>query len=456
MRRLQGALTAFAIAFSGPAAAAEITRVASSGDPGNPLDLDLSVGWQRFQERATITRETAAGTGGGAVVEHEELRFGRSRNAVVPRVAIGLWKDLELHAQMPYVLNDDNTWRFGVLYDKPTGGIPGSTSSIENNSIDADGRPCTAPPGAPPCPLFAVAPDTTVYHGGRVGDLEVGLAWGIFNDRKDDTKPFWVVGMDITFPTAKAYDPAAHRDDPTLAAPWHSPYLEANPGPFGEKIWKWDLYTALSRRVGPIEPYVKAHGTAMFKSSATYSNCDNAERLQALGQMNSLAVQNCASWGDDAGAKLPWVAGLTLGTEIVPYEDVAEGQRVSLDVRLFGDYTSSHRFFNELTDATGKILQTEGYLTMGGLVGLYLHASSYVSLQATASLATRTSHYLTGESLGRNGSWPALDPVTGLTADAAAMNPNTAASITVPDPPRTGMTRASAAQPAPAPTRSAA
>ncbi len=420
MRRLQGALTAFALALSGPAAAAEITRVASSGDPGNPFGMDLSVGWQRFQERATITRETTSAA--GSVVEGEQLRFGRSRNAVVPRIAIGLWKDLELHAQMPYVLNDDNTWRFGVHYDKPTGGIPGVESSIENDPIaNADGAACTTPP----CPLFAVAPDTTVYHGGLVGDLEVGLAWGIFNDRKDDTKPFWVVGMDITFPTAKAYDPVAHRDAPTLAAPWHSPYLEANPGPFGEKIWKWDLYTALSRRVGPIEPYVKAHGTAMFKSSATYSNCDNAERLQSLGLMNSLAAQNCASWGDDAGAKLPWVAGLTLGTEIVPYEDVAEGQRVSLDVRLFGDYTSPHRFFNELTDATGKILQTEGYLTMGGLVGLYLHASKYVSLQATASLATRTSHYLTGESLGRNGSSPALDPLgTGLTADPAAMNPN--------------------------------
>ncbi len=422
MRRLQGALTAFAIALSGQAAAAEITHVATSGEPGHAFDLDISAGWQRFQEGATITREAASGAAPGTVVEEKLLRYVRSRNAVVPRIAIGLWNDLELHAEMPYVLNDDQSWRFGVHNDKPTGGIPGSPSSIDDDPVkNANGDPCSTTPPATPCPLFAVG--TTVYHGGLVGDLKVGLAWGIFNDRKDDTKPFWLVGMDATFPTAKAYDPVTGRNDPTPAAPWQSPYLKANPGPFGEKIWKWDVYTALSRRLGPIEPYVKAHGTAMFKSSKTYSNCDNAATLQRLGFMNSNAVANCAAWGSDAGAKLPWLAGLTLGTEIVPYEDVREGQRVSLDIRLFSDYTSSQRFFNELTDATGKILQTEGYLTMGGLVGLYLHASKYVSLQATASLSTRSAHYLTGESLGRTtGSVPAGD-LSGATPNPD-MNPN--------------------------------
>jgi hypothetical protein len=61
---------------------------------------------------------------------------------------------------------------------------------------------------------------------------------------------------------------------------------------------------------------------------------------------------------------------------------------------------------------------------MGGLFGLYLRASEYLSLQATASLATRSAHYLTGESLGRNGSAPAVNPATGITVDPAEMNPN--------------------------------
>jgi hypothetical protein len=72
---------------------------------------------------------------------------------------------------------------------------------------------------------------------------------------------------------------------------------------------------------------------------------------------------------------------------------------VAIDLRLFADYTSPRRFYNELTDATGKLHRTDSYLTVGGLAGLYLRASEYISLQATASLSTRTAHYLTGESL---------------------------------------------------------
>ncbi len=269
-------------------------------------------------------------------------------------------------------------------------------------------RTRTLPDAGIQCPLFPVAPSTTDYHGGRAGDFKAGLAWGIFNDRKDDTKPFWLVGLDITFPTATAYEPAKGR-----GTNWSSDFdVPAKPGPFGERIWKWDLYTTMSRRMGYVDPYVKAHVTTAFKSSTTYSNCKVAKELSTVSptmpvqQMNDLAVPNCASWGAEAGAKLPWVVGLTFGTEVVPYEDPVESQRVALDFRVRADYTSAHRFFNELTDSTGKIHQTEGYLEMGALVGLYLRASKFVSLQTTASLATRTSHYLTGESLGKNGSTP--------------------------------------------------
>jgi hypothetical protein len=398
MRRPHGALFAFALAvLASPAAAAEITRVASSGEPGDPFDVDISIRWDRTQERATITREAATANDPG-----DELRFVRTRNALVPRVAIGLWKDVEIHFALPYVLADDREWRFGLVYGHPSGGVPGDPSTIEANPLDADGltgtNGGTCDPG--PCPLFPVAPSTTVFHGGRAGDLEVGLAWGIFNDAKDDTKPFWLVGMNLTFPTSQLYEPALNR-----GTDWSSPHdAPAKPGPFGEKIWKWDLYTVLSRRMGYIDPYVKAHATAMFKSSSTYSNCDYVDELtdparQAqLGiQMSSDAAEGCALLGAEADAKLPWMAGVTFGTEVVPYEDQTEMQRVALDFRLFADYTSAHRFYNELTDASGKLHQTEGFLTMGGMAGLYLRASRFVSLQATASLATRSAHWLTGE-----------------------------------------------------------
>ncbi len=428
MRRFRlGAVTAFTLAaVAGPASAAEITRVASRGEPGNPFELHLSVWWDRLQERASITREVASGGSPGQVVGGDELRYSRTVNSIVARAAIAIAEDLDIHFEMPYVLADDRSWQFGLHAGSPTGGVP-PWSSIEKNDIDANGQTCTVDmnPGVGRCPLFPVAPSTTVYHGGKMGDLKAGLAWGIFNDRKDPTKPFWLVGLDITVPTAAVYDPAANR-----GTDWSSPYnLQSNPGPIGEKVWKWDLYTVLSKRIGPIDPYVKAHATFMTRSSATYSNCDHAADLATAGptmpvvQMNSAAPAACQAGGADTVAQLPFVGGLTFGMELVPYESPASQQKVSIDLRVWGDYTSAARFYNELTDASGKLNWTDPYLTMGGFAGLYLRASRYISLHATASLSTRTDHFITGETLGRNRTWPALG-AGGITADPSQMNPN--------------------------------
>lgn len=164
---------------------------------------------------------------GGLIVQGDRLEYTRTRNAIVPRVAIGLWHDLEAHFELPYVLGDDREMRYGMLYGQATG--PG-TDSISQNTIDAQGQPCVGAPGVP-CPIFSVAPSTTAYHGGRAGDLKAGLAWAVFNEKKDDTKPTWVVGMDITAPTSAKWEPGKNRQPGN----WDSPFLKANPGPFGEK-----------------------------------------------------------------------------------------------------------------------------------------------------------------------------------------------------------------------------
>jgi hypothetical protein len=412
MRRLH-ALTALALAaLAGSADAAEISRVATSGEPGNPFDLDLGVRWDRSVESASITREGHDG----------KLRYVRTRNAIVPRIAVGLWKDLEAHFELPYVLGDDRVLRYGMVWGVSSNDNRGYDPLATD--VDVNGAACAG------CRVFEIGDKpgakSSGFHGGRAGDLVAGFSWGIFNDRKDDTKPFWLVGLDVTVPTAVKWEPGKNRTADT----WQSPYsVETKPGPFGEKIWKLDLYTTFSKRFAYVDPYVRAHARFAFKSASTYSNCDAVSEAAAVTtagpQVNALAVQNCKTFGSDAGAQLPFVAGIVFGNEFIPYEDVKEQQRLSVDFRFFAELTSKQRFYNELSDATGKLLQTEGYMEVGGLVGLYLRASQYVQLQAQASLSTRTAHDLTGESLGRNGAWPALDPSgNGRTADPGAMNPN--------------------------------
>ncbi len=416
-----GILTALALTLAGRAHAAEITNVASRG-PGKAFDLRVTLRWDRSQERAQITREVPSPptpeNPAGGIVDGDELRYTRTLNTVVPRVALGVTEDLEVHFEWPYVLGDDRTWRYGTA---PSTGQP---STIDSNTVNANGMPCDPSVNLGVCPLFPVAPDTTVYHGGKAGDLRAGLAWGIFDDKKDPTKPFWLLGLDITFPTAARYDPAGDRD--MNSALWISPHsVPGNPAAFGEKVWRWDLHTVLSKRIGPMDPYVKAHLTLVTKSSSTYSNCEHAAELagRANPEMNSQAALNCSAQGSKADAKLPWIAGLTFGTELVPYENEAEQQRVAVDFRLFADYTSAQRFYNELTDMNGKLNWTDDYLTMGGYFGVYLRASKFVTLQATASLSTSTAHWLTGETLGNDRTWPALGS-NGITADPSQMNPN--------------------------------
>jgi len=398
MGRLVGVVTAISLLVCAlPAGAAEVTRVASSGDPDNAFDIDFSLRWERQQKRGRITREQVLadpGGGLGRVSDRTELRISDITNTVIPRVAVGLYQDLELHVEVPYVLAREDAWRYGLLSD---GSSAATGSTIADNAIGPDGLACTGP-----CPIFPVGPGgTTVFQGGVAGDVKAGLVWGIFSDRRDDTKPAWVVGLDVTFPSAKLYDPAVGRD--TL---WLSPYsLASKTGPVGQKIWKYDLYTALSRRMGPLDPYFKAHVTAMRKSSSTYSNCDRVALANGFGQASDQAVTNCAlpQWRDKADARLPFELGLAFGTELVPYEDAVAGQKVAIDLRFSADYTSSSRWYNELTDATGRLMHTDPSLTVLGTVGILFRASEYVALRGSAQLGTTTAHFLSGEDPGGSG-----------------------------------------------------
>jgi hypothetical protein len=407
MGRLIAVFTAITLlAPAAPAAAAELTHVASSGEPQNPFDLDLSVRWERSQRRASIDREYAEAPATGdppfaAVRELPQLRYEELTNLLVPRLAVGLWEDLELNAELPWYLAQETTWRLasGV-------GDPGLPNTIEDNLLDPDGAAY-----ATAHRLFTTSPDQTVFQGGTLGDLKVGLSWGVFSQRRDDTKPDWVVGVAVTFPTAKRYDPVAGRDP----ASWDSPYLASTTtGPVGQKVWRYDLHTTLARRMGAVEPYFRANVTLLQKSSGTYSNCDHAAELvagasdtgaQARGDMVALCAQDPKRWG----AELPWYLGLTFGTELVPYEDAVASQKIAFDLRLSGEYTSAARWYNELTHATGKLLATESYTTVTGRLGLLLRASEYVAVEAAGTFGWVSSHDLTGEDLGTQAVNPNFD-----------------------------------------------
>ncbi len=360
------------------ARAAEVTRVASSGDADSPFEADVTLSYRHGSYRGKITRETWD-PGTSRPIDFAELRYTRTVDTPMARLAIGLYHDLELHVELPYALGDDRSWRYAS-------GVSDANSTIATEAYDASGVSCGGP-----CPLFRVG--QTAYHDKVFADMTVGLAWGILSQRRDDTKPTWVVGLDVTLPSATQYDPST--------APLS--YNKKNPAPLGEKIWRYDVWTALSRQFGRVDPYVQLHASLPAHSGTTYSNCDHAAALAANAppqpQMASTAPADCAAWGDAAGARLPQVLGMDFGTELVAYENRAQNQRVAFDLRVGADWTTASRWFNELTDATGKLMHTDGYSTLRARAGIYLRASTFMQLRLDAAFAWNANHFVSGEPL---------------------------------------------------------
>jgi hypothetical protein len=385
-----GSLAILSAALLAPAAArgAEITRVLSTGD-GDASVFSIDVRLERAQKSAKITREfgdNQAAPSTGAVRDEVELKYSQVTDRVVPRIAIGLWRDLELHLEWPYVIDDTPSWDYGNGVN-----VPGR-SAVDNNTLDASGNTCAA--GI--CPMFPVG--KKLYAGGAFDDLKLGLAWGVMNERRDDWAPTWVVSLDVTAPTAARYDPAAGRLDPTSffdGPNFHSGKKAA----IGHKIWMYDLATALSKRVGKVEPYLRANVRIPQKSSSTYSNCEHAAELAALGQMSTAAPGNCASsfWEKKAEAEPPLLVGMVVGTELVPLDE--RGRRFSVDLRLGSDFYSRGRWYNELTPATGKLLANEPYFSVSGAIAAVYRSGGF-RIGFQYAFQHDFPHFLTGEAMG--------------------------------------------------------
>jgi hypothetical protein len=273
-------------------------------------------------------------------------------------------------------------------------GGAGLPDTIAGNTIRPDGTAC-----ASSCPIFSSK--DTVHHAGGFGDLRIGVDWGAMSDRRDDTRPFWLVGLEVSLPTAKLYDPGAGRSMQSNV--WRLPpdtYSSSSKAGLGQKVIRYDLHTALSRRVGVAEPYLRLHLTGLQKTSATPSNCDHMQDLVDAGQAIPGAVALCQADPARWGARLPWLGGFTVGSEFVFDEDRLAGRRVAFDLRLSVDYTSRARWTNELSDATGKLMATEAHLTALARLGFLYRATEYLSLLAAVSYGYTTPHDLSGEDPG--------------------------------------------------------
>jgi hypothetical protein len=397
MSRLRAVVAALTLGAPFVATAADVTRVASSFEDDDPFGMFIDVGFENTHRRTKILREVLPAQAGTRQYATELWYKGND-----PRLnfdlAIGIAQDVQISVGLPIVFQRNESWHF-------VSGTNEANSSIINNCLRANGSltdPACPTTGAGRQPLFNVPLEA--YRGG-LGNMRFGLAWAVFNQRKDDTKPMWVLGLDYEAPTAARLDPSIITS-------------KEERGAVGDRVHKYTMYTALSRRIGIAEPYFRVHYTVPVRGPGAYSNCENRNvEPQNLG-----TPQNCFINGWDrkeTGIKAPHTGGVMFGSELQVYNQPT--RKFTLDLRAVTNYVSEGRYYNELSGALRKLLYTGDYVQVGGQLAMKVQVSDVLSLRGSGMFLYNTDHALTDEKIGKdldgNGS-------VDLTDNPAEINPN--------------------------------
>jgi hypothetical protein len=373
------------------ATAAEVTRVASSFEDNHPFGMILDVTFDRVQDKGKIVREWYQQD---ALQDVSELRYSLFDTRLPLDVHIGVFRDVELHIGVPIVFQQDRSWAFAQ-------DTTSDTTTLYRNCSDARGNSC-ADPGHGTGHLFEV-PAASFRSG--LADFMFGLAWAPYNQKKDDTKPTWVLRFDYQAPTASVLNPSTQT-------------LSSARGNIGDRAHRFIFATAVSKRFSVAEPYFKVDYTLPIPTAGSYSNCDDASSVR-MGHPENCGLPGWAR--ADTGLVPAHVGTVAFGSELTVFERPDRFQRVAFDLRAMFGYVSESRSYNELSDTLGKLLWTSDFAQAGGQVGFIGQAAEFVTLKAYASLLYNTEHYLTNETIGKdlnnNG---AVD----ITASPNEINPN--------------------------------
>jgi hypothetical protein len=383
MFRLRAVLAALLLGAPLSVHAAEVTRIASSFDEDDPFDLILDVRFKRTQTHTKIAREELTGVQG--LIERPEVWHRGSDTRLDMNLAIGLYKDFEFSFGLPLILQQNDNYSF-------VSGTNNDNSSVVNNCVNPDGsviggrindqgmfESLCLTRGTGARTLFTI-PST--HKRGGLGNMRFGMAYAFFNQERDETKPMWIVGIDYEAPTAQLRDPSQNNTGDDR-------------GNVGDRVHKYTVYTAFSRRMGVADPYFKMHFTAPVQGPGIYSNCSNPGSLGT--------PENCftGKWTrKETGIQAPNMAGIVTGAEFTAFSDKAKAQKFALDIRAIGTYVGAGRYYNELSAALGKLLATQEYFQVGGQFGATASAGEAFTLRASGMFLYNTDHTLTNEDLG--------------------------------------------------------
>ncbi|MBH23684.1 MAG: hypothetical protein CMH57_04285 [Myxococcales bacterium] len=329
------------LAVAAPAWAADLTDVVDAAEEDDPFDIHIEPRFKSTLKRAKITREAPCNpnvttdplTGDQTVDRNSRLRYPRLVEAgrcAEPEVVynkelrgwrrtdqidvlgeIGLYKDVELHFTLPFILRDVRGVHFAGNGGDPTEPVVDTDNSSVDPSeqriiedIERNGEDFTT------YRLFDARNGNEGPTRSGFGDMSIGLAWNPFNQERDDTKATLKLGFDYLIPTG------------TVAK-------GGNEG-VGRGVHELQATIAASKRFKYIDPYFGI--TGVLPLAGGESLFQEAAPGQTLTQPG-------------------WRAEITFGSEFIPYEDLEKGNFFKIDLGFDFGYTAEGRDYSLMFDA---------------------------------------------------------------------------------------------------------
>lgn len=271
-----------------PSAASLVGVAATNFEKNNPR---LSIDPQRCAEPQ--------------VVDNLEAQVDTTKLTLDFGLKFGLYKDLQVHLHVPFVLVDSHRYRFAD-------GVDGVNSSISPSQtrIDAD---ATDGGEFSSYKFFDLGVGANEYKRSGFSDPTLGLHWAPFNDARDDTKATLLLGMDYTMPITSIRQVGN----------------TAVGGGLHELHWK----IASSKKFNWIEPYFG------LQYHLPLTATDSPLRVADPNNVGQI-FKNAPQRGE-----------ITMGVEFIPFEKPAEDVKYAVDFQFKFGYTSEGRDYSPLFDA---------------------------------------------------------------------------------------------------------
>lgn len=431
------------LGLSQDAAASEVTRVASSFEENNKFDLHFGVAYDYSFRRAAILREWNPGDSSlNETRLVKDLVYKQQRHTLNASMEIGLWHDLAVYLALPIVLNDTRGYEFDQRADDCVFGDQAMFPSVncvnKNNSttvrdsiIPYNGFDATSTSN--PFGEFTSQDTQRIFVGPvRKGldQLHLGIKYGILNQEKYSHMPNWLIAFESRIAVGRA---ATFSRDIQIQDPDGNHRV-------GRRIHEIGFWTALSRRYRYLDPFIAAYARWSIRASGS-------------------EFQDFSEFGAQDKTRPQSHAGLSFGTELVPWERKAKRQKVAISVKGTADLHHGGRGYSEIwelladspalagdfdpTDSnpcdrdgaidfaaqsenagdpaylsnngcekfTG-ITDIQDYASFGFDGGLVFHLGPYARLALGAVFQTDTRHFLTNADRGDSGDDDVVDAGT--------------------------------------------